>query len=182
VRRPLTLLALVLVAAIPAAGCGGDDSEQDPTAAWASGFCTAITDWTDELQNIASQFSDTSNLSEEGVKSAADDVKSATDQLKDDLQGLGRPETPSGEAVETSVDQLSTTLEDEAAKIEDTAQGVSNLTELPTAITTISASITAMSSAFTNTLTTIQNADADGELQAALEASPECDQITSGSS
>jgi methyl-accepting chemotaxis protein len=174
-------LAVLLVAAI-AAGCGGDDSDEDPTAAWASGFCTAITDWTDELQSIASQFTDTSNLSEDGVKSAADDLRSATDQLKDDLQGLGRPETPSGEQVESSVDQLSTTLEDEAAKVEETAQGVSSLTELPSAITTISASITAMSSAFTNTFSTIEDADAGGELQAALEASPECDQLTSGSS
>ena len=78
-------LALVGIAA----GCGGDDEGEDPTAAWASGFCSAITDWTDELQNVSSQFSDTSNLSEEGLQSAAEDVRTATQTLVDDLEDLG---------------------------------------------------------------------------------------------
>ena len=181
-RRPLGLFALVLVAAIAAAGCGGDDSEEDPTAAWASGFCTAITTWTDDLRDISSRFSDTSNFNQDALESAAEDAKSSTDQLVTDLQDLGTPDTPSGEEVRTAVDDLSNTLDSEATKIEDTAQGVDSVADLPSAITTISTSLTAMSTAFTNTLTSIQDADAQGELQAALEASPDCDQITSGSS
>ena len=98
-RKALALLALAFVVAV-AASCGGsDEAEEDPTAAWASGFCTAITSWTDELQSITSQFSDTSNLSQEGIQSAADDAKSATEQLVDDLRGLGSPETESGQEV-----------------------------------------------------------------------------------
>jgi hypothetical protein len=181
VRYVLSLAAVVLVSVI-AAGCGGSDSDdQDPTAAWASGFCTAITDWTDELQSITSQFTDTSNLNEDAIRTAASDAKSSTDQLVDDIRGLGRPDTSSGQEVEDSIDQLSTTLEDESTKIDDTAQGISGLTELPGAITTISTSLTTMSTAFSNTLTTIENADVDGELKAALEASPECDEITGSS-
>ena len=86
---------------VAAAGCGGSDdetdSEPDPTAAWASDFCSAVTTWTDELQGITSQFTDTSNLSEEGIQSAADDVKSSTQTLVDDLEGLGAPPTDSGD-------------------------------------------------------------------------------------
>jgi hypothetical protein len=171
---------VVLVAVIAAAGCGGDDaSDEDPTAAWASGFCTAITNWTDDLQDITSQFSDTSNFNEEALRSAADDAKSATDQLVTDLKELGAPETDSGDQVRSAVDQLSTTLDGESAKIEDAAQGVSNLTELPSAITTISTALTAMSTAFSNTLTSIQDADVNSELQTALDESPDCDQISS---
>lgn len=181
VRRPLSVLAVLLVAAI-AAGCGGDESEEDPTAAWASGFCTAITNWTDDLKDITSQFSDTSNFNEEALKSAADDAKSATDTLVGDLDDLGTPDTPSGEEVRTAVDNLSNTLDSEATKIEDTAQGVDSVADLPSAITTMSTSLTAMSTAFTNTLTSIQNADVQGELQTAIDDSPDCDEITSGSS
>ena len=179
-HRRLALAGAVLALVGIAAGCGGDDEGEDATAAWASGFCSAITDWTDELQSVTSQFSDTSNLSEEGLQSAAEDVRTATQTLVDDLKDLGRPETASGEEVESSLNELSDTLDGESAEIEDTAEGVSNLTDLPGAITTISSSLSAMLASFSNTLTAMQNADVEGELQTALEDSPECAGISSG--
>ncbi len=179
-RRALAVATLAFVAAV-AAGCGGNDetADEDPTAAWASGFCTAVTTWRDDLESITSQFSDTSNFSEEALRSAADDADSATDQLVDDLRALGRPETESGEEVESSIEELSTTLENEAAAIEDTAQGVSGLAELPSAISSISTSLSAMATAFADTWTVIQNASVDSELETAFEDSPECEQISS---
>ena len=176
----LTLSALVVVLAITAAGCGGSDKEEDPTAAWASGFCSAITSWTDDLKDVTSQFSDTSNLNQDGLQSAANDVRDSTQQLVDDLKSLGRPDTDSGQEVQDAVDGLSTTLDNETAKIEDTANGVSGITGLPSAIATISTSLSAMATAFSDTLQTIQNADVNGELQTALEDSPECAGITNG--
>jgi hypothetical protein len=38
--------------------------------------------------------------------------------------------------------------------------------------------LSAMATAFSDTLQTIQNADVNGELQKALQDSPECDSIT----
>jgi hypothetical protein len=179
VRRALALAALALVAAV-AAGCGGsDESEEDPTAEWASSFCSEITSWQEELGDIVSRFSDTSNFSEDAVRSAADDAKSATDQLVEDLRGLGTPDTPSGEAVRSEVDDLSNTIEDESQKIEDAADGVTSLADLPSAASTITSSVTAMSTALTDTLTAIDNADVGGELETAIDESPECDEISS---
>ena len=179
-RRFWIAAILVLALAGVAAGCGGDDeTESDPTAAWADGFCSAVTDWTDELRTITSQFSDTSNLSEDGLRSAATDVQSATQTLVDELRDLGAPETDSGEEVKSALDTLSTTLEDESAAIEDTANGVSGITELPSAITKISSSLSALGTAFSQTLQTIENADASGELRSTLEDSPECADISS---
>jgi hypothetical protein len=175
----LALSALVAVLAVAATGCGGSDETEDPTAAWASGFCSAIGSWTDDLQNVTSQFSDTSNLSQDGLQSAANDVRDSTQQLVDDLKSLGRPETDSGQEVQDAVDGLSTTLDNETAKMEDTANGVSGVTGLPSAIATISTSLSAMATAFSDTLQTIQDADVDGELQSALEDSPDCAGITS---
>jgi hypothetical protein len=180
-RKALPLAALVVALAVVAAGCGGggDNEEQDPTAAWVSGFCSAITSWQNDLQNVRSQFSDTSSLSQEGLQSAASDVRDSTEQLIDDLKSLGAPETDSGQEVKDAVDGLSTTLDNETAKIEDTANGISGITGLPSAISTISASLTAMSMAFSDTVQTIQNADVEGELQTAFQDSPECDALTS---
>ena len=176
------LAVLVLALAGIAAGCGGSDdaeSNADPTAAWADGFCSAVTDWRDELQTITQQFSDTSNLSEDGLQSAATDVKSATQTLVDDLRDLGAPDTDSGEEVKSSLDTLSTTLETESSAIEDTANGVSNLTELAGAGAKILSSLSALGTAFSQTLQTIQDADVSGELQSALEDSPDCASINS---
>jgi hypothetical protein len=178
-RRALTLAAAVMALSAVASGCGGSESEQDPTAAWASGFCTAVTGWTDDLQSVTSQFTDTSNLSEEGLQSAADDVKSSTQSLVDELKGLGAPPTDSGDAVKSAIDNLSTTLEDESASIQEAAQGISGLTGLPDAITAISTSLSNMATSFSDALTTIQNGDAKGELQSALQDSPECANISS---
>ena len=179
-RRSWIAAIVVLALAGIAAGCGGDDeSDADPTAAWASGFCSAVTDWTNELQTITSQFSDTSNLSQDGLESAAGDLRDATDTLVSDLKDLGAPDTDSGEEVKSSLDSLSTTLQDETSEIEDTAQGVSSVADLPSAISTISASLASLGTAFSQTLQTIDNADVSGELQTALEDSPECADINS---
>jgi methyl-accepting chemotaxis protein len=179
-RRSWIVAIVVLAMAGIAAGCGDDDeSDADPTAAWASGFCSAVTDWTNELQTITSQFSDTSNLSQDGLESAAGDLRDATDTLVSDIEDLGAPDTDSGEEVKSSLDTLSTTLQDETSEIEDTAQGVSSVADLPSAISTISASLASLGNAFSQTLQTIDDADVDGELRTALEDSPECADIRS---
>lgn len=176
----IAAVAVLAVAGV-AAGCGGGDSESEtsPTAEWADGFCGAVTDWTNELQTITQQFSDTSNLSQDGLQSAAGDVRSATQTLIDDLKDLGAPDTDSGQEVKSSLDTLSTTLDTETSTIEDTADGVSSIADVPSAISKISTSLGALGTAFSETLQTIEDADASGELQSALQDSPECADITS---
>ena len=124
-----------------------------------------------------SQFTDTSNLSEDGLQSAADDVKSSTQTLVDDLKGLGAPDTDSGQEVRRALDDLSTTLETESTSIQETAQGVSGLTEHADGDLVDLDLARAMGTAFSEALTTIQDADAKGELQGGLQDSPECADI-----
>lgn len=177
-RARLAVTAVLSALVLVAAGCGGSDDEADPTAAWASGFCSAITSWTDSLQEVTSSFTDTSNLSEDGLQSAADTVRTSTEDLVDELRGLGAPETDGGDEIRTSLDSLSETLEAEAGEIESAVEGVSNLTDLPAAISSVSSSLSAMGSAFAAALQSIGDADVEGELQSALEDSPECAGIT----
>jgi hypothetical protein len=171
---------LVVALAGVAAGCGGSsDDETDPTAAWASGFCSAVTTWKDDLQSITQQFTDTSNLSQDGLESAAEDAQTSTQQLIDSLKDLGAPETDSGQEVQSALDTLSTTLDTETAQIKETAQGVTDITGVPSAITEISTSLSALFTASSNTVQTIKDADTKGELKSALEDSPECADISS---
>lgn len=180
-RTRILLTAAIATLALLAVGCGGsdDDADADPAAAWASDFCSAITTWTDELQTVTSQFSDTSNLSQDGLQSASDDVRGATETLIDDLRGLGSPETEGDEEIRSALDTLSTTLETESASIEETVEGISGLTGIPSAITAVTASLSAMGTAFSTALQTIEDADVGSELQNALEDSPDCADITS---
>jgi prophage DNA circulation protein len=179
-RRTWTAALIVLALAGVAAGCGGDsDEEADPTAAWASGFCSAVTTWKDELQSVTQQFTDTSNFSQDGLESAAEDAQTSTQQLVDSLKSLGAPDTDSGQEVKDALDTLSNTLDTETAQIQETAQGVTGITGVPSAITEISASLSALSTAFSNTLQTIENADTTGELKSALDDSPDCADISS---
>jgi hypothetical protein len=172
-------LALALSFVLVAAGCGGSDDEASPSAAWASGFCTAVVDWTDSLQEVTSQFTDPSELSVDAFRSAADDAKDATEQLVDDLRALGAPETESGVEIQSSVDLLSSTLETETAEIETAVDGIEGFADLSTAIPTVTASLSAMGTAFANALQSIESADVGGELESALEDSPECAGIPS---
>jgi methyl-accepting chemotaxis protein len=181
-RRTWTAALLVVALAGVAAGCGGssdDETTADPTAAWASGFCSAVTTWTDDLQSITQQFTDTSNLSQDGLESAAEDARTSTQQLVDSLKDLGAPDTESGTEVKSALDSLSTTVETETAKIEETAQGVTGISSVPSAITQISASLSALTTAVSDTRQTIENADTKGELKTALEDSPDCADLSS---
>jgi len=169
--------ALVLVVA----GCGGSDessSTASPTDEWATGFCTAVTDWTDSLKSVTDEFSSPSSLSTDALQNAATDIKDVTQTFVDQVKGLGAPDTESGEEVKSSVDELATTLETEMANIETAANNVSGLTGLPSAISSITTSMSAMSQAFSSTMQTLESADGQGELQSALEASPACASIS----
>lgn len=178
--RRTWIAVLVAAVATVAAGCGGSDSSSaaSPTDQWASGFCTAITDWRNSFQEAKSTVR--SNPTRDGLESAADDLRSATDTLVSDLKDLGAPDTQSGDEVKSSLDSLSTTIDDEVNTIQNAAQGVSNLTQLPGAASTITESLSALGNAFSNTLSTIDNADASGELKSALEDSPDCKDLTNG--
>ncbi len=173
-------LALVLLLALVAAGCGGDDEPTaSPTDEWADEFCTAINSWTDELDQIRSQFTDLSSLDQESLQQAADDASSATDDFVADLRDLPEPDTDSGQEVEQSIETLSDTLESEKEDVEQAVEGIEGVTEIPGAITAIGAALTSMGSALQTAFDAIENEDVGGELETALDQSDACEGIVS---
>jgi methyl-accepting chemotaxis protein len=181
--RPLLAVGAVLLA-VAAAGCGGGDESTSeatgatPAAEWADGFCTAITTWTDELEGLKGQFTSLSSLSEEGLRTAADDLQASTEQLVSDIRGLGAPDTESGQEVKAALDEFASTVETQLADIETAVSGASGITGIASAAQDVLASLSAMTDAFSSALTTISDADAKQELEDALQASPACDEIT----
>jgi uncharacterized phage infection (PIP) family protein YhgE len=173
------LVALVVVAA----GCGGSSSETTTTTAapaseWANSFCSAFASWRTEFDKISGQFTSLSSFSKENLQSAADDLDQATKQLIDDLKALGAPDTASGEEVKTSVDQLATTLQTQLDSITKTIDEASGVTGILAAAKDVSGSLSTMFDAISSTATTIENADAQGELTDALKSSPDCKDLT----
>jgi len=172
-----------------ASGCGGGGggssagststttTGETPVVQWADSFCKAFTSWQDQLTTIGKDV--VSSPSKDGLQKAANDVKTANQTLADDLKALGKPDTPSGDKVQQSVSDLSTTLNTQVTDIEDAAKNASGITGIASAITSISASITTMGNALASTVTTINNADAKGEMKTAFDQAPSCSKFRS---
>lgn len=183
--RRLTTIAflLLVVLALTAAGCGGDDeaSTATPTEEWADDFCGAVTTWTDDLQQIGDSISDSSS-SVDALREAGQQASDATDAFVQEVRGLGAPETESGDQIESSLDTLGDTLETEQNDISTAVEGIENLSDLPAAVTTIGTSLTAMGTALQTALTAIEDEDVGGELESAFDDSDACAEISQSGS
>jgi methyl-accepting chemotaxis protein len=176
-RHALAAFAIVLAAlALVAAGCGDDEEETSSAAAWAEDFCTTVTDWQDELDRIADGLSASSST--EDLEDAANEASDATDAFVEELRDLGGPDTESGEAVEDSLDELSDTVDAEKAELEEAVDDAEGLTGAAGAIAEIGSSVAAIATALETTLQAIEDGDASGELETALEETPACDELT----
>ena len=181
--RTTRLLAAAAIAAlaIVAAGCGGGSSETTTTTAasasdWASQFCGAFATWDQAVKDATSQL--TSSPSKDSLQKAASDIDTATQQLVTELKGLGAPDTQSGQDIKNSVDSLATTVQTQTDTIKTSVDQASGLSGYITAGKDAVTSLGKMNDALQSTLTTIENADAQGELKSALESSPDCKNLT----
>ncbi len=179
-RRAL-VAASIVGAALLAAGCGGsNDSSSDATPAteWADGVCSSITTWKSSITSIADSLKN-GGLTEDSLKSAANDAKDATDTLASDLQDLGTPDTESGQQAKDSVDELATNLRDGATTIEDAVSGASGVSGILSAVSTVSSTLTSMGTAVSSAVSNLEDLDAKGELQTAFGDASSCDGLTS---
>ena len=175
----LPSFTLVLVLAVLAAGCGSSSEPLSP-AEWADGVCSAITTWKSSVTSSADSLKG-GNLTQDSLKSAADNVSSATDTLESDLKDLGKPDTESGQQAQDSIDQLSSDLTTGSDSIKTAVDGVTDLSGVPAAATTIGTTLQTMQSQVTSTVNSLKQLDAPGELQTAFQQSSACQQLSSSS-
>lgn len=176
-RNALAALAVVLSALVlVAAGCGGDDEETSSAAAWAEDFCTSVTEWQDEIERIGDELLE--SPSTEALEDASQEASDVTDAFIEEVRELGGPETESGEEVEDSVEELADIVDEEKAEIEAAVEDAEGLTGAAGAVSEIGASISTMATALQTTLQAIEDGDASGELEAAFDETPACDELT----
>ena len=176
-RRRLVLgLALAAAAlALTAAGCGDDDdAETSSTTAWAEEFCATTRAWGDELERIGEDL-DLSSISSDALDQAAEDAREATDEYIETIRDLGGPDTESGDEVEQSVEEFADEVEAERTEIEDAVDDAGGLSGALTAAREIASSVAAMFTALEHTLQAIDEADVNGELDAAFDEAESCE-------
>jgi methyl-accepting chemotaxis protein len=175
--RLLGLAVCLALLALVAAGCGGDDGGGSAEA-WADDFCTAVTDWTDELEQLGEELGDVSSLTAESIRQAAEDANTATDDFVQRLRDLGAPDTESGDEVESELNELADEVEAQRDEIQEAVEDVEGLGGAAEAIGEIGTALATMGTAIQEALEAVEEADVGGELKAAFENSDACDEIT----
>ena len=179
-RIAALIAALVSVLALGlAAGCGGDDggsSDASATDDWANDVCSAVTDWTSAMTSVASSLRG-GNVSKDSLEEALDNMRDATDQFADDIRGLGRPDTEAGEEAKQTLDGLADDVEKGRDEIDDAVQGADTAQELFAAAPTVTQTLTTMSSDVATAFSSLQQLDAEGELEDAFTQAQSCDEL-----
>jgi hypothetical protein len=181
-RAPLVVLALVASLALVAAGCGGGDEEEasgDATVEWADGLCGAFDTWMTELESIQDSLSDPSSLSLDDLRTAAEDANAATETFVDDVRALGPLETDAESEIESSVQSLTDTIDAEKAKIEDAVDDAGGITGAISAASAVLSSLSTIASSFQSTVSDIEAAGMNGEIESAFREADSCDELES---
>ena len=174
------LCSTALVLAFAAVGCGGDDGASasgTETAEWAEGYCAAITDWANALQQATDPLRDLKSLSLESIQQAGEDIDSATETFTGELRALGAPDIESGENARQVVETFATAAESDLVAIESAVENVSGVVGISKSVVSITAALTSMNKAFTTMVTSLRKIDPDKELQNALEDAESCDDL-----
>jgi hypothetical protein len=175
------LVVVGLLVGVLAAGCGGDDGGGGGGSSaeeWANGLCTAITDWTESVQETSNSLKG-GNLSESSLTDAAEDYRGATEEFVDDVRDLGAPDTEAGDRAKEEIDKLADSVDENAAEIDEAIEGGGNLGETVSAVTQ---ALATMGQQLAATFTALEGLDAGGELEDAFRDAEACDELESSGS
>ena len=178
----LAFVPLLVVLSLLAAGCGGGGSSSNESSAqdWASGVCTALTDWTNSVKAAGNSLK--GNISQDSLKTAAGDIEDASKSLVSDLKGLGKPNTKSGQDAKDAVDKLGDEVNGDVNEMKDAVDNISGAQGVVTAAQSLSTTISKMATQIGSTAQTLDQADPSGELKQAFKNAPACKSLTSSTS
>ena len=179
--KHLVLLPVLASLALLAAGCGSSKKPQT-TADWAGQFCSAVSTWKTSVSSTVSSLKG-GNLSKDSITNAFDQFKSATKTFESNIKKLGKPPTKSGDQVKQSIDTMSSQIDGSVKNIQNAVSSASaGAGGILNAISVASAEFTKVRGELQSTLTSVQQADASGELKSAFQQSPNCKGLTGSSS
>jgi ABC-type transporter Mla subunit MlaD len=175
-------LAAVLVAGsllLLAAACGGGDSGSSDTSSadeWAGDVCSAVTDWTGAISSVGTTLQE-GGVTEESVNDALDQAREATDTFAEDLRDVGKPDTEAGDEAKQTLDDLADELEQGRDDIDNAVEGADNLQSLLAAVPTVTQTFTTLSGEVAQAFSSLQQLDAQGELEDAFSQADSCDEL-----
>jgi hypothetical protein len=181
-RTPFTCRGIAILAAgvaalaLVAAGCGSSDKSEssNASAAWADGFCGALTKWKDSLESVGSTLKNVDELSKAKIETAATEVSNANKTLAGDVGALGSPPKEATSEAKREIDDLRDELEKSASQIKDATANIATPTDVLEAVNTTSAALLTMSSDISSTAATLESLDGAEEWKQAFADSEAC--------
>jgi hypothetical protein len=111
-RRPsraapiLTLVAVLAV--LGAAGCGSS-SDKDANEAYANSVCTAVGNWKQQIQSIATSLG--GGVTPAAIQTSITQAQAATKTLVSQVKAVEPPDSSEGKAAKQQLDQLTTDID-----------------------------------------------------------------------
>jgi hypothetical protein len=131
-------LLLVAVVGLVAAGCGGSNSDKKANEAYADNVCTAVGDWKDQIQKIATNFS--GGVSKASLTAKVDQAQTATTTLVSQIKAVSPPNTDQGKAAKQQLDQVT----GEIKTFVNTAKGTVDQLSADASLQTIAGAVAAL--------------------------------------
>ena len=171
------MLALLAVLALVAAGCGGSSADTKANDAYASGVCSAIGTWVQQIKSVTSNGL-TGGISKASLQSSIGQAQTATKTLAKQLKAVPRPNTSDGQAAKTQVDQFSS----QAASTVSTAQTAVASIPANASATTVAAALVPLAPQVKGLVTTAQTTlkslqSAKGSLSSSFKSADSCQSL-----
>ncbi len=172
--RRLLALALTAVLAGFVAGCGDDESSPQE---WASGVCSAFTDWRQSVTTAGEELR-SGATNKDDLEAAVDELEDATDEFVDDIRGLDDLETDQGQKAKETLDQLADDVDQNKEDIQETVSGASGVQELVQAATEIGSTISLMGQQLQQTFQELEQLEPGSELSDAFKNAEDCQALS----
>ena len=171
--RAVSILTLVAVLAVlGAAGCGSS-SNNDANEAYANSVCTAVGNWKQQIQSIATSLG--GGVTPEAIQTSITQAQSATKTLVTQVKAVEPPDSSEGQAAKQQLDQLTTDI----GNTIDAAQPALVQLQANPSVAAISATIAALAPQIQNLANETKSAidtlnSAGGSLGTAFKSTESC--------
>lgn len=167
-----SLLGLVAVLALVAAGCGGS-SDTKANEAYANSVCTAVAAWEQQVKTIATTFS--GPISKATLDTKIAQVETATKKLVTQIKTVPAPNTSDGKAAKQQLDQLSTDVNTTITNAQSAVSQIpsnASAVEVASALIPLAPQVKSLATSAQSAIKSLQSAG--GSLASAFKSTASC--------
>ena len=175
--KHISIVGVLAIAGLIAAAVPVSAGSETTPKQFATGVCSALSDWGDAVNSTIGDLEDASSL-EAAADTATQGIRRATDDLEQSLEALDKPSGKDAKKAQQAIDDLGQSLSDTADSIEKelsdpptTTQGVAAL------FAQIGSDIQKAVSDVKSTASELKGLAPNGQLRKAFESSSACKQL-----